>query len=500
MSPRLAALAYRTFRAAPVVAALQPLGAAWVAAQDVGVPPPATNLQPQILAPTPVNPTPPPIAPSGIPQGDFFTLGKPLAPLGDALANVGIYFKGFFASTLYYNVSGGVQQGTIGYNDAFYGFDVDLQKMAGLTGSVIHFSLDSRFGGIPQGVNDFSGSAGGFLQGAGPNNLTRLNELTLEQRLFDERVRVIVGRTTLASYFATSELYCTFQVGICSNIGPYTWSLNTNVPFWPISVWSGAISVLPTKNTYIRVGASEDDVFQFFYPGFPWNGGWSTEHATGVTVPVELGYATEAAETRYPEKYDIGFYYNSTNFPDPRFNTAGLPLATAGGVPASDGSRTGIYVQAQKMVWRPDPAKPQGLWLFGAASFSTSGQAPVQSYYMAGLVEHGTLSSRPNDTFGLMWAYYVWNPRFVDALNDRIAANGLVGTLPGTENIVQASYGFELAPGIQVKPYAAITFNPDQQLFDVTPRPGIKTSFAVGAVFSVLLNDALGLPSFFRPF
>jgi carbohydrate-selective porin OprB len=123
-------------------------------------------------------------------------------------------------------------------------------------------------------------------------------------------------------------------------------------------------------------------------------------------------------------------------------------------------------VQAQKMIWRPDPAKPQGLWLFGGALFSTSGVAPVQSYYMAGLVQHGTFPGRPNDSFGLMWAYYVWHPRFVDALNDKIAAEGLVGTLPGTENIVQASYSFELAPGIKVKPYAAITFNPDQQLFN----------------------------------
>jgi hypothetical protein len=150
MTPRLAALTCWVIRAAPVVAALQPFNAARVAAQEVGVPPPANNSQPQILAPTPVNPTPPRTPPSGIPQGDFFTLGKPLAPLGDALANVGVYFKGVFANTLYSNVSGGVQQGTIGYNDAFYGFDVDLQKLAGLTGPVIHFSLDSRFGGIPQ--------------------------------------------------------------------------------------------------------------------------------------------------------------------------------------------------------------------------------------------------------------------------------------------------------------------------------------------------------------
>ncbi len=77
------------------------------AAQDVGTPPPATNLQPQITSPTPVNPTPPP-SPGGLPPGDFFSLGQPLAPVGNALARLGIYFKGFFESTLYGVPSGGV--------------------------------------------------------------------------------------------------------------------------------------------------------------------------------------------------------------------------------------------------------------------------------------------------------------------------------------------------------------------------------------------------------
>jgi porin len=78
--------------------------------QEVGTPPPATNPQPQILGPTSVNPAPPPTPPGGVPEGDFFTLGKPLASLGDKLANVGIYLKGFYAGTLYANVSGGLQR------------------------------------------------------------------------------------------------------------------------------------------------------------------------------------------------------------------------------------------------------------------------------------------------------------------------------------------------------------------------------------------------------
>jgi hypothetical protein len=187
------------------------------------------------------------------PEGDFFTLGEPLKPLGEILASKGIYLKGFWGSTLYANVSGGTQRTKVVYNEAFYGADFDLERIAGLTGTVIHFSLDSRFGGIPQGVNNLSGSAVGYLQGAGPNNETRLNELSIDQHLFNDRIRFVVGRTTLASYFATSDLYCQFLVGTCSNIGPFTWSENSNSPFWPIAVWAGEVAVFPTPETYIRV-------------------------------------------------------------------------------------------------------------------------------------------------------------------------------------------------------------------------------------------------------
>jgi porin len=474
------------------------LAAGSVFAQEVGTPPPATNPQPQILGPTSVNPAPPPAGPGGVPQGDLFTLGKPLAPVGASLANVGVYLKGFFESTLYGVPSGGVRRGDVVYDEAFYGADFDLQKIAGLKGAVVHFSLDSRFGGFPQGVNNFSGSTVGYLQGAGPDNETRLNELTLDQHLLDDKLRIVVGRQTLANYFATSELYCQFQVGICSNLGPFTWSADSNSPFWPIAVWAGEVSYWPTPNLYARVGASESDPYQYGRAGFPWDAGWGTSHATGVFVPVELGYLSTPEQTRYPAKYDIGFTYDSSDFTDPRYNTAGGNLSRLGGTPASDGAITTIYAQAQKMVWRPDPAKPQGLTLFGGLQVNTSGRALVQSYFMAGAVLHGTFPGRPSDTIGVIGQHYLFNHRQTGHLNDVIAAQGLSGNVSNTEQEIEVNYGLEVAPGIQFKPYTSFTFHPDQNLFDVTPNPRVHYAFAAGVQLSVLLNEATGLPSFFR--
>jgi porin len=84
-------------------------------------------------------------------------------------------------------------------------------------------------------------------------------------------------------------------------------------------------------------------------------------------------------------------------------------------------------------------------------------------------------------------------------VNDLVAAQGLGGTIAKAEQILEVNYALKLAPGIQVKPYTAYFGHPDQNLFDVAPNPRITYAWAVGVQFSVLFNDAFGLPGFFRP-
>ena len=462
--------------------------------QDAGTPPPGTNLQPQIT-PTPVNPAPPPPTSSSY----LFDQGKPLAGIGDKLAKDGIYLKGFYSGTLYGVPSGGVQNTTVFFNEAFYGADFDLQKMIGLDGSVIHFSLDSRWGGFNQGVNNLTGFSQGFLAGAGPDNNTRLNEFTLDQHLFNDHVRFIVGRTTLASYFGTSELYCQFISSICSNLVPFNWSSNSNSPFWPISTWAGEVSIWPTKNYFLRFGASESNPSQYGRAGFPWDAGWGTRNATGVYTPVELGYTESASDVRYPTRVDVGFYNDTSAFADPQFNTTGGKLAFAGGTPANRGSSNGIYAQLRQMVYRPDPKQPQGIEAFAGALFDTSGNAIVQNYFEAGIVTHGTFPSRPFDSAGLLFTQFLFNGRQTNSVNDRIAAAGLFGNVSRQSQLIELNYGVALSPGIEFKPFTDFTFHPDQNLFDISvPNPRVHYAWAVGGQFSILLNPALGLPSFFR--
>ena len=237
------------------------------------------------------------------------------------------------------------------------------------------------------------------------------------------------------------------------------------------------------------------------YPraGFPWDAGWSTSHATGAFVPVELGYLTAPERVRHPTKFDIGFTYDSSNFADPRYNSAGLNLTRLNsGAPAGDGAITTIYAQAQKVVWRPGPAKLQDLTVFGGLQINTSGHALVQNYFMAGAVLHGTFPGRPNDTVGVLAQTYLFNHCQTGHLDNVIAAEGLTGHVSNTEQEIEVNHGLEVAPGIQFKPYANYAFHPDQNLFDVTPNPRVRYALGAGVQLSILLNQVTGLLSFFR--
>lgn len=431
--------------------------------------------------------------------GNFFSLGAALAHVGAQLANEGIYLNGYYSGTLFGEASGGTKHTTIYYNDINYGASFDLHKLLGLPGASIEIDFDSRYGGIPQSVNNLSGSAMDTLNGVGPEGITSLTEFFYQQNLLNDRLEFIVGRTQLANYFGTSELYCQFIGAVCSNLGPFNWSADSNAPFWPVAVWAGMVTVKPNKQTYLRIGASEDDPYEYSSGGYPWNGGWSTRHATGVYVPVELGYKTDPATARYAGRYDVGFYYDSSNFADPRLNAAGRQLALAGGQPALNGSQTVVYGQVEQMVWRPDPKKPQGLWAFGGALFNTSGRALVQTYYQAGLVLKGTFPGRPDDSLGLLGTYDLFNPRFTGALTDKINAAGGNGRMSRTEAIMELNYGLQLAPGVTFKPYANLTVDPDQNLYNIpVPNPRLHYGLAVGAQLFIGFNDALGLP-FFNP-
>ncbi|QNT79345.1 carbohydrate porin [Entomobacter blattae] len=416
---------------------------------------------------------------------------------GQNLIDTGIYPKAFFASTYYGNAVGGITRQDIGYNEAFYGADFDMEKLAGWDGGIIRIALDSRFGGQPSGVNNLTGSTVTFFHGSGPNNTTRLNQLVIEQHLLDDRLRFTVGRTQLASFFATSQLYCMFMIGMCSNLNPITWSSNSNSPFWPISVWGGEVTFIPTENTYVRIGAEESNVAQYTKGGFPWHNGWGIDTATGAYTAAEVGYEYPGWEEGYNGRYDIGFYNDTSDVDDFQYTANGQKLAFTHGTPRRYSLQNGLYLQFEQKIWAPKKNGPQGTTLFGGMVFDTSGHSLQQNYFLLGAVQYGTFPGRDDDYFAMKVASHTFNGRAIGYLNDSLIVNKQGGQISRTEQVMEVDYSVECMDGVRLQPFVAMVFHPDQLVYNLpSPKRDVTFSFSGGVQLSIVLAQAIGLPGF----
>lgn len=62
-------------------------------------------------------------------------------------------------------------------------------------------------------------------------------------------------------------------------------------------------------------------------------------------------------QTGLPGTYKLGAWYDTAKFPDQRYDTSGIPLASpdSNGDPRMDWGNYSFYALADQMVWRPDP-------------------------------------------------------------------------------------------------------------------------------------------------
>ena len=444
------------------------------------------NPQPPTTPAAPANPTP-----SAPETGDLFSLESLGAGLGQTLAERGVYISGGYVGNVVSGLSGGYQQGAAYGNDLAYGFDLDLEKILGIPQARLHYLMDSRFGGVGSGFNPFNGSEVGFLNGAGPSNETRLAEFTYEQAFLNDRIEIRAGRLSSTFYYTNLATDCQFESFVCGN--PGGWSFNQDQIFWPFATWGGQVTVHPAAAVYFRTGLYDDDNYSIPHSGFPFAGGWSLSHADGLFVPAELGYNTTYASDPYPRHYDVGFYYDSHNFTDARFNTEGRPLVTAGGAPASDGSHIEIYAEFMQTIWKPNLNSQGGLQVFGGVYSSAQGHAAINNYFTYGVLKQAPFPSRPHDEAGILGIVSVFNQRLTDVLDDVRRASGQGGNFSRSEEGFELQYSAELAPGIVAKPFADIIIDPDQ-LGQAAPDPSKHLSFGLGLQLSVQLNKAFGVP------
>ncbi len=422
---------------------------------------------------------------------DVSTFG-PESGLGQAMADAGIYLNGGETGILAGNVAGGAKQGAVFDNDFNLEVDLDLARIAGIPGAAMHIVIDDRVGGY---YGKFSGSNTLTPQTFGPNEVLQFQEFDWDQALFNDHVLLLVGRQSPVMDFNSLPVACNFVfTNACTNFTSFF--VNDSAAIAPASTWGARIAFHPTLETYLRTGIYEDDPDAYTQASNLTNN-WGLDHATGVFIPVELGYKSDFPTDPYPRVYAVGGFYDNSPYPDPLFNSAGLPLPLYGGQARVDQGRESLYAMFQQMIWRPDLSEThRGLTVFGGAMFG-SNQSEIRQYYQAGLSDQGVFAAHPHDSINLLAMYQVFNQRLVEDQTLLANLGGDSGRMNAGETDFELNYLWQAGAGVSVQPFVEYIIHPDQIGF-ATPDPHLPRSITLGMQVSIALPDSLGLPVFVR--
>lgn len=410
----------------------------------------------------------------------------PLQQIGQTLAQHGIYLNSSYFGEFAGNPTGGAAQGSDYADQVALGADINLQKLAGWQGGALHIEFTNR-DGHSQGADVINNSVA-TQQIYGGGQTYNLTTFTLEQKLFNNKVDIIGGRTELDQLTLNDPIYCHFQSNaICGQ--PDIMGKIINSSFWPVSVWGGQVKLSPIQDWTLKVGIADHDPGDSASPhhGFDWGVGKSN----GVEIPVELDYQTSFADDSYPRRYDVGVVFDRTPYSYTQYDAVTKELGHDNAY-----GRTMIYAQAKQMVYRPDMNSQSGLTVFGAVVVGPNDNQVANYNVSGGAVYQGLFASRPADSAGVMVGYTHYRDSYLNQLY-QYRVNVLGGTQRPASSLMmmEVDYDAYLTPYLDIMPNFQYIMHPDGLGNRAYPSHNLSDAFVFGLQFNLNIAKLVGLPS-----
>ncbi|MCU1091323.1 carbohydrate porin [Stenotrophomonas maltophilia] len=358
-------------------------------------------------------------------------------------------YTGEAAATL----DGGKNSGTAYAGQLMFGADVNLEAAFGWQGATI-----KAYGINRHGTNLAASSTGNStsVQEIYGGQGTRLANLTLEQKLLDDRLVLEAGRSVANIHFLGSELCQYFQGN--SACGNPTYVFRTsNFTWWPVSSWMADATTWLTPDVYLRVGAYQVDPSQAEDGQHGLK--WSTHQATGWIVPYTIGWRSPAS-ARLRARYELGGWQDNSTYRDPLRDINGMPAVLSGQDYANRHGRSGAFARFEQQL--TGDGSGRGLTVFGAMLKGTSGQLIEDHFLQAGLVQKGTFARRPQDSIAFVVTQQKYSGIALENLRLARAAAGGSGTPHGSQVMMELSYGIQLTPQLRIAPNLHYIMHPDQ--------------------------------------
>jgi porin len=359
------------------------------------------------------------------------------------------------------NPTGGRSQGVTAPSSVELSLFFDLEKIAGLKGGSVFASFSERWGHSLSATkigNTFS------TQQIFGFQTWRVIDASYQQKLFDDRVELRVGRFAAMDDFLVSPYNFGFmQNAFCGN--PFGILLNAPGMSAYYGTWAALAKVKPTKRSYVMTGLYNGD------PAMRDN----KYHGANLSLKGPLFSISEAGyqinglggDSKRLGNYKIGAWYDHSQLTN--FETG-----------VSKRGSWGYYgLFDQVLVPFGSPGSNRGFGVFGSATVAPNShvqQLPL--FVTAGVSARGLFDSRPRDAVSLgVAAGY-----FSDDLKRAQQAGRLLGPtggVPNRETVIELTYRIDLRKG-------AFFIQPDLQYINRSGGTGhFKSAPVVGAQFGI---------------
>ena len=373
----------------------------------------------------------------------------------DHLAAWGLEPFLYYTNIMSGNPVGGMEQGFTYVDDFYFGAKLDLERLAGWRGATFLLSGVNRDG---RGLTEhYVGSRYDVQQTVGGQNIF-FYQIFLEQKFFDEKASLKVGRFGASDDFNGSPIYSYYlNNGIDGDIRNVLF--DTQFSAYPFATWAARLRIDPTPEFNAQLGVFQtwDDIFDRTHNGLNWGirsddgvfliaqTGWTpeffkqpvsgdTSSKSTATVPVMRGL---------PGHYWVGGSFSPWNH-----------FAQFGSVEKTSGSY-GFYVHGDQMVYQEKPGSDQGLTFWAASGLYPQENISVMPFQVnVGAIYKGLIPTRDNDRaiFGVIYGRF-----------SRDYARTVIAAGKGNANhemVVEAAYRIQLTKFAWVEPDLQWVINP----------------------------------------
>jgi porin len=323
----------------------------------------------------------------------------------------------------------------------------------------------------------------------------RMWELWYQQKFADGAVDVKIGQQSLDQEFMDSinaALYVNTMFG---------WPMLPSAdlpgggPAYPLSALGVRLRAQPLPGVTFLAGIfngspspnnniPDPQVANPSGTSFPLNGGVLAIGELQYAYPA-LGGMVAANQTKpLSGTYRLGFWYDSENFADQRFDNTGVslgsPLTT--NIPAMHRGDYGIYGVVDQMLWQSETEDSRILSGFLRVMGTPEADRNLIDFSLnAGLNLKDPLPGRPDDMFGVAIEFAQVSPRVAALDNDFTTLSGIYTPTRSTETVLEVTYQYQVTPWWQIQPDFQYVFNPGGAIANPDiPTEKIKNEAVIG--------------------